>query len=251
VPLDGLRHAGPEQPPWAVGSAAAHAGPQITPAQNEYVINEAELRRMTHEERRDLARALAAIDVPHPLLDPRVRRRRRFGLLITTSCCVVLAAWIAILILTLPSHFTSSDWRAVWVGLDIAELLGFAATAWAAWHQRQIVIFFLIITGTLLLCDAWFDVALDYGSPDFTASVLSAVLVELPLAFLMFAAARRLARLAFETVIELSGGSRPAPPLWRIPLFADGIEECFPARLRSALDDRQTADVTSGGRPSS
>jgi hypothetical protein len=215
------------------------------------VIDEAELRRMTHDERRELARVLAGIDVPHPLLDPRVRRRRRFGLLIVTSCCVVLAAWIAILILTLPSRFTSSDWRAVWVGLDIAELLGFAAIAWAAWHQRQIVIFFLIITGTLLVCDAWFDVALDYGTPDFTASVLSAVLVELPLAFLMFTAGRRLVRLTFETVIELSGGSGPTPPLWRIPLFADGIQECFPARLRSALGDGQNADVTAGGRSSS
>jgi hypothetical protein len=215
------------------------------------VIDEAELRRMSHDERRELARVLAAIDVPHPLLDPRVRRRRRLGLLIVTSCCVVLAAWIAILILTLPSHFTSSDWRAVWVGLDIAELLGFAAIAWAAWHQRQIVIFFLIITGTLLVCDAWFDVALDYGTPDFTASVLAAVLVELPLAFLMFTAARRLVRLTFETVIELSGGSGPTPPLWRIPLFADGIQECFPARLRSALGDGQNADVTAGGRSSS
>jgi hypothetical protein len=215
------------------------------------VIDEAELRRMSHDERRELARVLAAIDVPHPLLDPRVRRRRRLGLLIVTSCCVVLAAWIAILILTLPSHFTSSDWRAVWVGLDIAELLGFAAIAWAAWHQRQIVIFFLIITGTLLVCDAWFDVALDYGTPDFTASVLAAVLVELPLAFLMFTAARRLVRLTFETVIELSGGSGPTPPLWRIPLFADGIQECFPARLRSALGDGRNADVTAGGRSSS
>jgi hypothetical protein len=215
------------------------------------VIDEAELRRMTHDERRELARVLAAIDMPHPLLDPRVRRRRRLGLLIVTSCCVVLAAWIAILILTLPTRFTASDWRAVWVGLDIAELLGFAAIAWAAWHQRQIVTFFLIITGTLLVCDAWFDVALDYGTPDFTASILSAVLVELPLAFFMFRAARRLVRLTFETVIELSGGSGPAPPLWRIPLFADGIQECFPARLRSALGDRQNADVTVGGRSSS
>jgi hypothetical protein len=215
------------------------------------VIDEAELRRMTHDERRELARVLAAIDVPHPLLDPRVRRRRRFGLLIMTSCCVVLAAWIAILILTLPTRFTASDWRAVWVGLDIGELLGFAAIAWAAWHQRQIVIFFLIITGTLLVCDAWFDVALDYGTPDFTASVLSAVLVELPLAFLLFTAARRLVRLTFETVIELSGGSGPSPPLWRVPLFADGIQECFPARIRSALGDGQNADVTARGRSSS
>jgi hypothetical protein len=208
------------------------------------VINEAELRRMTRDERRELARTLAAIDLPHPLLDPRSRRRRRLGLLVMTACCVALAAWIAVLLQTLPGRYTSSDWRAVWVGLDIAELLGFAATAWAAWHQRQIVIFLMIVTGTLLLCDAWFDLALDYGSSGFTASILSAVLVEIPLAFALFAGARRLVRVTFETVIQLSGGSGPAPPLWRVPLFADGLEECLPASLRRKA-------VTAGGHPSS
>jgi hypothetical protein len=215
------------------------------------VINEAELRRMTHAERRELARVLASIDLPHPLLDPRVRRRRRLGLLVMTTCCVALAGWIAILILTLPGRYTSSDWRAVWVGLDIAELLGFAATAWAAWHQRQIVVFLMVITGTLLLCDAWFDLALDYGSSDFTVSVLCAVLAELPLAFLLFASARRLVRVTVETVMQLSGVSGPAPPLWRIPLFADGLEECLPPRMRSGPGDRAKADVTTGDHSSS
>jgi hypothetical protein len=224
---------------------------QKHPAQNEYVINEAELRQMTHDERRELARALAAIDLPHPLLDPRLRLRRRLGLLVMTACCVGLAGWIAILILTLPGRYTSSDWRAVWVGLDIAELLGFAATAWAAWHQRQVVIFLMTMTGTLLLCDAWFDLALDYGSNGFTESILSAVLAEIPLALLMFAGARRLVRVTLETVMHLSGGSGPAPPLWRVPLFADGLGECLPARLRPSADSKVTAGVTPGGGPSS
>ena len=147
----------------------------------------------------------------------------------------------------------------MWVGLDIAELLGFAATAWAAWHQRQVVIFFMIMTGTLLLCDAWFDLALDYGSSDFTASVLSAVLAEIPLAFLMFAGARRLVRVTVETVMQLSGGSGPAPPLWRVPLFADGLagvppgpaeagrrrptdRRCHSRRPPLVLADQPTAD---------
>jgi hypothetical protein len=103
-------------------------------------MDEAELRRMTRDERRELARTRAAIDLPQPLMDPHVQRRRRFALLLTMASCIALAGWIAILIFTLPGRYTSSDWRAVWVGLDIAELLGFAATGWAAWHQRQIVI---------------------------------------------------------------------------------------------------------------
>ena len=201
---------------------------------------------MSLDERRQLAHALASLDKPHPLTDPRLRRRMRFGLLFVAGCCIVLAGWIAILILTLPGHYTSTDWRTVWVGLDLAELAGFAATGWAAWHQRQIVTFFLIITGTLLVCDAWFDVALSYGSGDFTTTILSALLVELPIAFLLFAPAVRLIRATVLVVMELSGVAGQAPPLWRVPLFADGLEEALPARLRP-----QAGDVTAGGRASS
>jgi hypothetical protein len=216
------------------------------PAQNEGVMDEAELRRMTPDERSELARTLAAIDLPHPVMDLHVQRRRRFALLLTMACCIGLAGWIAILILTLPGRYTSSDWRAVWVGLDIAELLGFAATGWAAWHQRQVVVFLMIMTGTLLLCDAWFDLALNYGSTDFMASVLSALLAEFPLAFVMFAGARRLIRVTVKTVMELAGIPGPVPPLWRVPLLAAGLEEALPARLRPPA-----APVTAGGRSSS
>ena len=128
---------------------------------------------MTPDERRQLARTLADIDLQHPLMDPRLRRRRRFGLLFMTVCCLALAAWIAILVLTLA-----------------------------------------------------------YGSHGFTTSLVSAVVVELPLAALLFTSARRLIRVTIQTMMQLSGITGPVPPLWRIPLFAHGLEEALPARLR-------------------
>jgi hypothetical protein len=201
------------------------------------VIDEAELRRMTLDERLELARRLALMDMPHPLGDERVRRRRRFGLLLLVCCCVFLAAWIAILVLTLPARYTSHDWRAVWIGLDVAELAAFALTLWAAWHQRQIVVFLMIITGTLLVCDAWFDLALDYGSHGFTASIVSALVAELPLAFVMFSAARRLTRANIQIVMHTAGIPGPAPALWRIPLFAAGLEAALPPLLRPSSTD--------------
>jgi hypothetical protein len=224
------------------------------PAQNDYVITEAELRRMTPDERRQLARTLADIDRRHPLMDPGLRRRRRFGMLFMTACCLVLAAWIAILILTLPMRYTSHDWRGVWVGLDLAELAAFAATAWAAWHQRQILIFLMVVTGTLLVCDAWFDLALAYGSRGFTMSLVFALVVELPLATLLFTSARRLVRVTIQTMMHLSGIAGPAPPLWRIPLFAHGLEEALPGRLRQrSTQPREQigSDVTATGGSSS
>jgi len=187
---------------------------------------------MTPEERRQLARTLADIDHPHPLTDPRRLKHRRFGLLFMLACCLGLAAWIGILILTLPMRYTSHDWRGVWVGLDIAELTGFAATAWAAWNQRQVLIVLMNVTGTLLVCDAWFDLALAWGSRGFTMSLITALAAELPMALLLFTSARRLVRVTIGTMMQLSGVAGRVPPLWRIPLFADGLEAALPARLR-------------------
>ena len=87
-----------------------------------------------------------------------------------------------------------------------------------------------MITGTLLCCDAWFDVILDAGTSDIWLSLASAVLVELPLAFLMFNAARRLIRLSALAAIERGGlfqrlddiPEDALPPLWKIPLFGVG-----------------------------
>ena len=55
------------------------------------------------------------------------------------------------------------------------------------------------VTGTLLCCDAWFDVLTSRGASDITQAVLSAVLIELPLAALC-SIARNLAR-AIETAV--------------------------------------------------
>ena len=219
------------------------------PAHNGWVIDEAELRRMSPEDRRQLAQALARIDLPHPLLEPGVVRRRQFGMIITMASCLALAVWIVYLALTLPRHFTSVHWRAVWVGLDIAELIGFAMTAWAAWFQRQILILCMIVTGTLLVSDAWFDVMLDSGTPDAKMSFIAAVFAELPLAFILFSSARRLMRFTVEAVMRLEGISGPVPPLWRVPLFADGLEEALPSRLRSrdARTSRDKAGASQGG----
>lgn len=191
------------------------------------MINEAELREMSPGERRRLAHALARIDYPHPLLGIDLARRRRLAVGVSVIACVVLAAWIAVLILTLRHSFHTRHWQGAWVGFDLILLAAFAATGWAFWRGRQVVIACLIVTGTLLCCDAWFDVVLDAGTPDMWQSIASAAFVELPLAFLMLNAARRLIRLS--AVVAVSGSADSSgrdglpddelPPLWKIPLF--------------------------------
>jgi hypothetical protein len=174
---------------------------------------------MTPGERRQLARMLASIDYPHPLLD--LSRGRKLGALFSTVACIVLVAWIIVLVLTLGKHYTSTHWRGAWVGFDIMELIGFAVTGWAFWRGRQIVIAALLVTGTLLCCDAWFDVILDLGTRAMWTSISSAVIVELPLAFLLLNAARRLIRVSALVAVAAPSGDVALPSLWRIPLISD------------------------------
>ena len=191
----------------------------------EDVIDKAELRRMSQPERRELARLLADLDkaaapvTPDPYrIDPFLRRERRLALLVAAACCVILAGWIVVLAATLPHRFDAHHWRAVWVNFDILLLAAFAATAWAIWRQRQVLILLLMVTGTMLCCDAWFDVGTSLATSGFWISLLSAVFAELPLAFLAFAGARRLLRATVaagilassRTQVSQAGGTSPA-----------------------------------------
>ena len=182
------------------------------------MFDEAELRRMTAKERARLMHVLAAMDMPR-LMPGGSHRRRRWFLLATIACCVVLAAWIGVLAVTLPRFYRAGDWRGAWVGFDLAELIAFAATAWAAWRGRQILITCLLVLATLLFADAWFDVTLDVRTNGFLFSLLSALLVEIPLAVAALLAARRLQRLTIARIRSREGIRGPVPPLWRIPLF--------------------------------
>ncbi len=200
---------------------------------------------MSPEERRHLTRLLAAIDEPHVLRDARFQRRRRLSLLVFMGSCVVLAGWIAVLMLTLPKHYAAGHWRGAWVGFDFALLVAFAVTAWASWRERQVLIIWLVVTGTLLFCDAWFDLILDLGTPDIWTSVFTAAIAELPLAFMMFTAARRLVRMSVGVVMQLEGIMDPVPALWRIPLFAEGLAGALPARYRQGEKERARREAVS------
>ena len=86
---------------------------------------------------------------------PHMRRRVLEALV---GGCVVLAAWIVVLALQLPKVYDAEHWDLAWVGFDVGLLIGLAATAWAAWRRRAIIVLFATSTATLLVADAWFDV---------------------------------------------------------------------------------------------
>lgn len=181
-----------------------------------------DLRRMSPQQRLRLRQMLAELDAPDPAAHKASQRRRRMLLALVIVCCVLLAAWIGVLAATLPRYYRAGDWRGAWVGFDTALLLTFAATAWAAWRRRQILIICLVVLATLLCCDAWFDVVLDARTSQFWVSLLSAVFIELPLAALAIRGARRLVRITVAVMQRYRGDSGQVPRLREIPLAGVG-----------------------------
>jgi len=206
------------------------------------VIDEADLRRMTPEERADLARALAKVNAQSLAPTPLSQRRRRLVIAASLLGVLVLAVWIGVLEVKLPRHYTAGGWRSTWVGFDVALLVVFAATAWAAWQRRQVLIVCLMVLATLLCCDAWFDTTLDWGTRGFPLSLASALLVELPLAVVALIGARRLLRLTLGRLEVLAGASGPVPSFWRVPLFGD-YGGSYRTLLRKS-QDLASADVS-------
>jgi hypothetical protein len=182
------------------------------------MFDDRELRNMSLEDRLSLMRRLAALENEELPVRPDRNHRRAIVLVIIIIACVCLAAWTGLLAATLPRYYRTGDWRGAWVGLDIAELAAFATTGWALWRRRQILIICLVVLATLLCCDAWFDVVLDARTAGFLLSLLSAILVELPIAAIAILGARRLLRTTIAMTRRYQGETGPLPPLRSITL---------------------------------
>jgi hypothetical protein len=114
---------------------------------------------------------------------PELAGRARPALLIgVLAVGVALLPWTGHLDHVLPDQHGSDHWRMVWVGFDLGLAGCLTAAAWLGWRRRRAVVPMLAVTAALLICDAWFDVLLDWDSPDRAASLALALLVELPAA---------------------------------------------------------------------
>lgn len=158
---------------------------------------------------------LPELPSPH---DPHVRHMRQLFLAVVTGSFVFLIPWIGYLSVSLPTTRVVSQWRFAWVGFDGALIAAIGITALCAWRRLQIFIPWAIVTGTLLCCDAWFDVVLDWNSDDRTGSLLTAAFVELPMAALLLYVARKMIRLTVIIAWHRAGRTDPVPPLSRLSL---------------------------------
>ncbi len=196
------------------------------------------LDRLSDDERRELLGLLVNSE-RHSGARPGTSWRWDLLLVLIIAGCIVLAGWIGYLAVSLPAFYRTGSWRGAWVGFDLAELAAFSATGWAAWKRRQILIICLIVLATLLLCDAWFDVVLDARTAGFAGSLVSALVIEVPVAVIAVVVARRLLRFAVGEVIRYEGGHGPVPSLWKVPLF--NVEDGTPLErlIKAAKSDGQ------------
>ena len=119
------------------------------------------------------------------------------------ACAAVLVPWAAILFLTLPSMYGASHWQLAWGGFDVGLGIALATTAITALRRSPHGEIAAAVTGTLLVCDAWFDVLTSHGSADVAKAVGEAALIELPLAALCFWIVRSLRAAALDRRVDV------------------------------------------------
>jgi hypothetical protein len=177
------------------------------------ILTDAQIAALTPEQRREL---ISRLEQPlSDLIDPVFlsrARRIRLGLMIGGS--IAMIPWLGYLSVTLPENYVAHNWPATWVGFDIL-LVGFMlATAVLGYLRRQLLMLAAFTSGVLLICDAWFDL-MTAGPKDLWLSVVTALLIEVPLAIFMITGAQRIVRLTMMRLWRLDPGMR----LWQLPLF--------------------------------
>lgn len=184
------------------------------------------LRGLTSADRTDLSRRLTVIERE---LDAGVgggHQARELFITITACASLILIPWIAFLPTLLPATRAVSHWRAVWVGFDITLAVMLACTAYLAIRRRQVVVLVAFVTGTLLVCDAWFDLMTAASGWDRVLSIGSSVL-EVSLAGVLFNTARLFLHYAAH-----SSGSPDAGRIAELPGRSRGALKGLPSDLK-------------------
>jgi hypothetical protein len=112
--------------------------------------------------------------------------RRNWPGALLFAAAVLLIPWAIALGQMLPSRHVADHWDAAWTGFDVVLALSLLATAYATVRRRDLVRTLAAVSGTLLLCDAWFDTLTSSPGTDLEVAILLAVLGEIPLAIICF-----------------------------------------------------------------
>lgn len=133
---------------------------------------------------------------------------------LVSVCFFLIAAgmvpWTVFLGLSLPPKYDAGHWNLLWTGFDVGLICVLGYAAWAAWFHRQVIATTAIVAGTLLLCDAWFDIITSLGHGDQWVTLLTGLGGELPLAIFFIWLYRRIVLASLATIHQRLGDG-PAP----------------------------------------
>ena len=177
------------------------------------ILTDQQIAALTPDERAEL---ISRLEKPlSDLIDPEYlgrMRRIRLSLMIVGS--IAMIPWLGYLYVTLPDRYIAHNWTVTWVGFDVL-LVGFMlATALLGHLRRQLLMLAAFSSGVLLICDAWFDL-MTAGPKDLGLSLVTALLIEVPLAIFMITGALRILRLTMMRLRRMDSETR----LWQVPLF--------------------------------
>ncbi len=144
-------------------------------------------------------RSLAVEGSPHGRATHRPHFLRKWAIVVLGAFAIGLFPWTLYLTYELPERHFTAHWDVAWAGLDVFEAIAAALTVWALLRGSRRLAMIAAVTGTFLVCDAWFDVVTARRGSELAWSVGEAVLAELPLAALCFWLANDAERLCART----------------------------------------------------
>jgi hypothetical protein len=109
-----------------------------------------------------------------------------WAFLVVALLAVALFPWVVYLTFTLPRHHLTPHWDVAWTGFDLGLAGSAIATAVAILRRSKLLPVAAAITGTLLLCDAWFDLLTAQPGSELTWATGQALIGELPVAAFCF-----------------------------------------------------------------
>jgi hypothetical protein len=105
-----------------------------------------------------------------------------------------LVPWTIWIAYDLPQRHLDRHWDLAWGGFDAAMAGLLLATAFAAVRRSPWIQSTATAAATMLVCDAWFDMATASRGSEMAMAIATAVLLELPLAVICLWVARNVER---------------------------------------------------------
>jgi hypothetical protein len=103
---------------------------------------------------------------------------------------VLLLPWAVFLHWRLPSHHVARHWDTAWTGFDLGLAAALSTLTVCLLRRSPWTQVAAAVAGTMLVCDAWFDVLTARAGSGLAQALVEAFVAELPLAALCVLLAR-------------------------------------------------------------